>query len=180
MRLQAHPLDTKTAPFQELFARLQRMSQGLVFEYEIRNLKSSLVKWPPLFSLPQRRDDLWKSTCFEAFLKPQNQASYWEFNFSPEGFWNCYSFTGLRHGMKPEPRLFAPVFHFETRGYSQIFRIEVDLPKEFGELRKDLNYSMTAVCETNNGDKSYWAASHPEAKPDFHDSTYFKATLEAE
>src|SRR4051812_8430018 len=41
---------------------------------------------------PRRTDDLWRQTCFEAFLRTRGQAPYLEFNFSPSSEWAAYSF----------------------------------------------------------------------------------------
>src|SRR5262245_43514508 len=47
---------------------------------------------------PARTDDLWKTTCFEVFLKPSLSKRYYEFNFSPSGLWAAYSFEDYRRG----------------------------------------------------------------------------------
>ena len=41
---------------------------------------------PPVAE-PERTDELWKTTCFEAFLRPLGQRSYREWNFAPSGQW---------------------------------------------------------------------------------------------
>lgn len=180
MRLRPHPESSQPAPFEGLFGLVRRSPGGLFFEYEIRGLREPLKKWPPRFSAPQRRDELWKSTCFEAFLKPQGEARYWELNFSAEGEWNCYSFSGRRQGMQAESRVFAPVFSTETRAGSQLLRVEMDLPKEMTDLKKSLQVSLTTVVENLQGEVSYWALSHPRGRPDFHDPEHFTLSLEAE
>ena len=35
----------------------------------------------------QRRDELWTTTCFEAFLALPDQPGYWEINLAPNGDW---------------------------------------------------------------------------------------------
>jgi hypothetical protein len=37
--------------------------------------------------------------------------------------------------------------------------------------------NFTAVIEEQGGVKSFWALSHPDAKPDFHDPACFTAEL---
>ncbi len=50
--------------------------------------------------VPERRvDELWKSTCFELFLKPLDSSSYLELNFSPSSQWAAYEFAGYREGI---------------------------------------------------------------------------------
>ena len=47
---------------------------------------------------PKRADDLWKTTCFEAFLRVPGAAAYREWNFAPSGEWAAYDFTAYREG----------------------------------------------------------------------------------
>ena len=51
----------------------------------------------------ERKDELWKMTCFEMFLNPIGQKQYYEFNVSLEGAWNCYHFAGYRFPQPPQP-----------------------------------------------------------------------------
>ena len=48
---------------------------------------------------PWRADELWRTTCFEAFLRPAGEKSYREWNFAPSGNWAAYDFTAYREGM---------------------------------------------------------------------------------
>src|SRR5690242_17714432 len=47
----------------------------------------------------ERTAELWKTTCFEAFLRPLGEQSYREWNFAPSGRWASYEFSGYRDGM---------------------------------------------------------------------------------
>ena len=51
-----------------------------------------------------RRDELWKHTCFEAFVAENAGDGYRELNFAPSGEWAMYSFTGYRPGHEPRPK----------------------------------------------------------------------------
>src|SRR5260370_31796663 len=42
--------------------------------------------------------DLWRHTCFEAFVAIEGQPAYHEFNFAPSGEWAVYAFRGYRDG----------------------------------------------------------------------------------
>jgi hypothetical protein len=55
-----------------------------------------------------RADELWRATCFEAFVKNEKSKEYWEFNLSPSGSWNFYHFTSYRDGMSEELRVNKP------------------------------------------------------------------------
>src|SRR5579863_7344904 len=47
----------------------------------------------------ERRDELWRQTCFEAFVSAAEACGYCEFNFSPSGDWAAYQFEDYRTGM---------------------------------------------------------------------------------
>ncbi len=42
----------------------------------------------------QRKNRLWDNTCFEIFLGQRHESGYREFNLSPSGDWNVYTFKG--------------------------------------------------------------------------------------
>lgn len=48
---------------------------------------------------PGPTDELWRTTCFEAFVRPAGENAYREWNFAPSGDWAAYDFTGYREGM---------------------------------------------------------------------------------
>jgi hypothetical protein len=50
--------------------------------------------------IPERRDELWRTTCFELFLREPATGAYLEFNMSPSGNWAAYAFDGYRQGMR--------------------------------------------------------------------------------
>ncbi|MEL6862619.1 MAG: hypothetical protein AAGL11_12340, partial [Pseudomonadota bacterium] len=54
----------------------------------------------PSDDLGQRRDELWKQTCFELFVRAPNSEGYLEYNFSPGGDWAAYSFQTYREDMQ--------------------------------------------------------------------------------
>ena len=58
---------------------------------------------------PRIGSDLWRHTCFEAFIAIDGQRAYHEFNFAPSGEWCIYALSGYRNGspladeaMRPE------------------------------------------------------------------------------
>ena len=48
---------------------------------------------------PSRADELWRHTCFEAFLTGRGLTGYYEFNFAPSTEWALYHFAAYREGM---------------------------------------------------------------------------------
>ncbi|MET0309199.1 MAG: hypothetical protein ABW023_10880, partial [Sphingomonas sp.] len=47
---------------------------------------------------PERTDDLWMTTCFEAFVQAEGDTAYHEFNFATSGNWAAYRFEARREG----------------------------------------------------------------------------------
>lgn len=132
----------------------------------------------------RRADELWKHTCFEAFLRgPRGGAlgeAYAEFNFAPSTRWAAYRFDGYRAGMAPLNFAFTPMLT-STRTAGQL---EVRTMLDLGGV--DLlpetatwTAGVTAVIEEVGGRISYWAAAHAPTRPDFHHSDGFAIELAA-
>lgn len=134
---------------------------------------SSLVL--PAGTGPRRADELWTTTCFEIFAKPQGGEAYAEFNFAPSQSWAAYDFSAWRQGMADRPVSHHPVITHSKEGEDLV--LEVALPlADLPHLPADL--AMTCVIEEQGGAKSYWAAAHASAeKPDFHDPSCFAIAL---
>jgi len=120
---------------------------------------------------PGRRDELWRSTCFEAFLRGEGEA-YREWNFAPSGDWAAYEFMSYRKGMS-EPEVLAPYIRMEDNmtwwAVGATIATDAGLPWSLG---------LSAVLQEKDGTKSYWALAHSrEDKPDFHLADCFTAKL---
>ena len=116
---------------------------------------------------PERTDELWRHTCFEAFL-PATWGAYYEFNFSPSTRWAAYRFDGYRSGMAPAD--VAPP-RIEVRSSPARFDLRVSL--DLGGLpdvprHPEQRILFTAVIESAGRETSYWATQHAPGKPDFH------------
>jgi len=78
--------------------------------YAVFDPPEALVLPPPL--APERTDGLWRTTCFELFLRRPGNDAYFEFNFSPAGRWAAYRFDGYRRGGRdldfPTPLIMGP------------------------------------------------------------------------
>jgi len=121
---------------------------------------------------PQRRDQLWQSTCFEAFIGRAGQPGYWELNLAPNGDWNCYALNGYRQGLQPEPRIQALTFVLKQRQLEgELEQLELTLSLPIGALipaASALELSVTAVLDDVSHGCSYWAWRHSGPEPDFH------------
>lgn len=149
----------------------------LTLEYWVRAPKGWL-KVPERLAAEDRKvtDGLWKHSCFEAFLGQNTQTgqgstAYHEINLSPSGNWAAYSFTSYRQGGE-DWALFNPGILCEQDQEEFMLRATIPLNPESGP-----RLGLTAVLESSDGDKSYWALSHASDQPDFHQSSTFLVTL---
>ncbi len=120
----------------------------------------------------QRRDELWKSTCFELFFAQVGHDSYMELNVDPLGNWNLYSFDRyrLRSGQIPQLQR-APEVTLTNPTPSRFdIEIRATLSQDCPLLRgpQDLVFQPTCVIEMESGGLSYWAPFHLSQQPDFH------------
>jgi len=130
----------------------------------------------PPFAGRGRADELWQTTCFELFLKPEGGAGYLELNLSPSERWNAYDFEAYRWGMTE--RAFPREPECTLRVGSKFAIFDAAIPVA-GLPDSECAMGLAAVIEEQGGVKSYWALAHPDAKPDFHAPACFAATLPA-
>jgi hypothetical protein len=139
----------------------------LIFQYVLR-AEMPRVRVPPVQS-PGRADELWKHTCFEAFIAVTGEPGYHELNFSPSRRWAIYRFSGYREGMSPTNVTVPPVL--DVRSFDD--RLELDaavrLPDLAGsQVGRTLKLALSTVVEDDSGTLSYWALKHGPGKADFH------------
>ena len=121
---------------------------------------------------PARAENLWETTCFEAFLQGPEEEGYREWNFAPSGDWAAYDFTSHRDG-RTNADVAVPYVRLEDNmtwwAVGATIAVDAVIPWQLG---------LSAVLEEKDGTKSYWALAHPEGdKPDFHDPACFAAHL---
>ena len=127
---------------------------------------------PPPAAEPILRDELWRSTCFELFLKTEAQSTYQEWNFAPSGDWAAYDFDSERQGMRPAEVVNAPYIRTEDNLTWWGLGATLSIPAE-----PRFTLALSAVLEEANGAKTYWALHHPSEQPDFHHPDCFTARL---
>lgn len=123
----------------------------------------------------RRKDELWRHTCFEAFLMAGDGPGYREYNFSPSGEWAAYAFDDYRQAAAASKGS-APVIrvHLNTRRLA----LEAGIPLELPPLTQSIRLGLSAVVEAADGGLSYWALQHPPGKPDFHHADAFALQLD--
>ena len=126
---------------------------------------------PPGAAAPARCDNLWRSTCFECFLKEPGEEPYQEWNFSPSGDWAAYDFESEREGMQVAD-VAAPYLRTEDNftwwGLGATLSIPADV---------QVAIALSAVIEEASGERHFFALHHPAEQPDFHHPDCFTARL---
>ena len=130
----------------------------------------------PPFAGKGRCDKLWRTTCFELFLRPVGDESYIEFNFSPSQRWATYDFVAYRDGMAEYPLPDEPVCSAKIGESIAVFDAAVPA---VGLPARPWEAGLSAVIEETGGTKSYWALAHPPGEPDFHAPACFALTVPA-
>jgi len=132
----------------------------------------------PSPSAPRIDAELWRHTCFEAFIAIEGKPAYHEFNFAPSGEWCIYALSGYRNGSPVADETMRPQIALRSTGS----RLELDAHVRLDTLsaihpNAPLRIGLAAVIEANDG-LSYWALRHPTDKPDFHHADGFTLLLE--
>jgi len=153
-------------PEVNIIGTVGRRDEVLYLEYDFLGLTEAIAV-PALAAMPVRRDGLWNETCFELFLGPDKSDRYWEFNFSPAGHWNVYSFEVYRQGMREEQAFSSLPFSVEICPDALHLSVELDLEKIIPR-DQSLKIGISAVVRSSAGDCTYWALTHPGPQPDFH------------
>ena len=173
LALSPHP-DTPCPAVERIDVGLVRGRDHVKLVYRVTGDVTALAVPAP--AAPIRADDLWRHTCFEAFLRPEGGEAYCEFNFAPSGAWAAYAFDAYRDGARSPEAALAPTIVVKQRRHSlQVFvwlRLE-----GLGDFTKPSHLGLSAVIETTDGTKSYWALAHAPGKPDFHHDDAFALEL---
>lgn len=171
--LKLHP-DSRCGAAIEVAVELARPNtSGLVLTYSVTGAIGEL-RMPPI-TAATRTDELWRHTCFEAFVRPSPGEAYDEFNFAPSTQWAAYRFDRYRGGMRPLTEIGAP--HIKVQAAPDRFALQAAL--DLSGLPRDGRWrlGLAAVIEDIGGGRSYWALAHPPGKPDFHHADGFTIEL---
>jgi hypothetical protein len=168
MQLVSHPR-TAHAAIRGVTAELERDGTRFGCRYSIAGAAKELI-WEP--GEPSRADELWRHTCCELFVMAEG-GGYLEFNFAPSGQWAAYRFDGYRRGIR-DLEYVVPRLTVDQGNERLVLHAEVDLPAIAA-----IAVGLSAVIETADGTKSYWALAHPPGKPDFHHPDCFALKLPA-
>jgi hypothetical protein len=174
--LQCHP-STRTDAVRAIQVLVRRSAGAeLQITFRLDGDIPRIIVSPP--GVPRFAKELWRHTCFEAFIAIEGQPAYHEFNFAPSGEWAVYAFRRYRNGGPVADEAMRP----NTAIRSTANRLELDALVRLDSMsaihqRASLRIGLSAVIETSDG-LSYLALRHPKDKPDFHHAGGFALLLE--
>ena len=163
--LKPHP-DSGDTPVDAVEVHVERDGVLLWLRFVVSG-EVDRIAWPGP-AAQGRADDLWRHTCFEAFVKTDE--GYVEYNLSPSGQWASYRFDAPRAGMRAADEV-ATIEGLDGARDMVALEARIELPNGASRL------GLSAVIETVDGAMSYWALAHPSAKPDFHHPDSFVLDL---
>jgi hypothetical protein len=175
LQLVCHP-ETPSDDVLSVMASADLSSDGVLrLHYHVDGFRQALV-WDPAIR-PFRTDGLWQNTCFEAFLRRGDDEEYIELNFSPSKCWAAYRFDDYRDGMRDLDVGNAPAIECNNAADHIALTAQINVPTDWAG--HDLSIALCAVVRETSNAVSYWALTHPENKPDFHDQACFTLQLQA-
>lgn len=168
------PYDSKTAPDCDVQIELNQNSDSFFVSYSLKK-NIGLVDLGPSTPHKERVMKLWEKTCFEIFIKNEKD-SYVEFNFSPNFEWNCFYFQKKGDALKEWERMNRPSTDIllSLDHYFLVAEIRKELfPPGFFDGNHELSVGISSVLKEKSGSLSYWALSHHDSRPNFHDFRSF-------
>jgi hypothetical protein len=166
--LELHPDSRCSAITQIEVEAVRSRARGLLLRYVVRGAIGDLCIPPTAASV--RADELWRHTCFEAFICPAPGEPYYEFNFAPSTRWAAYRFDGYRSGMRIATEIGAP--RIEVESVPERFTLQAALELDALPSSK-WRLGLAAAIEDASNRLYYWALAHPPRKPDFHRADCF-------
>jgi len=177
LELSCHPR-TRTKAVRTIQAHVLRTPDGgLGLHFLLTGELSRLSV--PARCVPRVGRDLWRHTCFEAFVALEGASAYHELNFAPSGEWAVLAFRRYRDGGALAGDVPTPEIVVRTTDD----RLELDVRLALDRLSPayasaPLRLALAAIVEETSGGVSYWSLQHPAGKPDFHHDDGFVVRLE--
>ena len=174
--LSLHP-DSLGSPATHIEVQIARPhADSLVLSYTVTGQMRD-IRMPPV-TAATRGDELWRHTCFEAFVRASSGTAYYELNFAPSTQWAAYRFTDYRTGMCAAAEITA--IQIETQSGPDFYMLQASLAlAQLSVFPRGCAWrlGLSAVIEETAGRKSYWALAHPPGRPDFHHAIGFSHEL---
>jgi hypothetical protein len=164
--LKVHP-DSLCSAVTHVEVEVMRPPGRLALSYLVAGRIGDL-RFPPAV-VGARSDELWRHTCFEAFVGTSPGLGYYEFNFAPSTQWAAYWLNSYRSGMRVATEIGAP--RIEVQSSRAWYRLQASRELDrMSSLQIDgaWRIGLAVVIEESSGHSSYWALAHPPGKADFH------------
>lgn len=146
--------------------RFAAFETGILIEFD---LQGDFI-WPEKFAgLGQRRDELWKSDCFEFFWS-FDEVAYCELNVSLDGDWQIYQFTGERNGRTDSLSRVTKVSLEKKASNRWSMRIEVQVQSKPHLVGR---FQIATILRIQ-GELEYFALKHGRDRPDFHNMSLWR------
>jgi hypothetical protein len=171
--LQPHP-ECPSNAVRSITVTVRRDGGTLRLSYRVTGAIGDVL-WPvpaePVFT-----DELWRHSCFEAFVGDEGTPRYVELNIAPSGQWAAYDFDDHRMGMRRADGAAVSAVVWQPGADVAELHATADLS---GLRDADWDVALTTVIEERDGTKSFWALAHPPGPEDFHARDCFTARLAA-
>ena len=175
LSLQRHP-DTPCAAVDRIDAEASRLEAGgLALRFTVTG-RIGALRVPPS-AISSRADELWRHTCFEAFVRPPTGEAYLELNLAPSTAWAAYRLAGYRAPLAPATDVAPPSLEVGLDKGQLMVAAAVTLASL--PAHEPWRVGLSAVIEESDGRLSYWALAHPAGRPDFHHPDCFALELPA-
>jgi len=121
----------------------------------------------------ERKDELWRESCFELFLATEKEKVYYEFNFSPTLAWNVYR---LEH-YRTEPKAIDEVelVEFEVKRTKKTLLVEITLDVQRLQFN---SYNLATIVLNKQDEREFWSLKAKVDTPDFHSRLEFEKVQE--
>ena len=156
-----------------------RWQQGLLDVRFALHTSADTVVRPKACGQPERRDELWTSSCFETFFAEPGQERYWEINLASNGHWNVYRLDRYRQGLQAEPQVLGLTYSVHQSATDLQLHFSLNMQTLIPEC-SSLELSLTAVLEHPQHGCSYWALDHAGPEADFHRRDSFRPVLRSQ
>jgi len=141
--------------------------------YVTGNIES--LKLPKTIDRPHREDELWNTTCFELFLSQDNLPRYHEFNYSPSGHWQSYSFTQYRAGKNECKHLTLIKSQLSKEPNKLCINLELAYASH-DIVTNNMKMGISCVLHDLSGAYHYYSLGH-SLKADFHNKRFHLLNL---
>ena len=166
LSLDCHP-DTPNLSVKKLSCSVVALDNGdLQLNYHLNGDLQRLLIPEPTPSEP--KNNLWKHSCFEAFIAVEGDTAYCEYNFSPSSQWAIYAFSDYRVKLAWEASQPPTIKRKQQDKQLTIIATLSATCLPDNPHNKPLQIGLSSVIETSSGAISYWSLQHPTNVPDFH------------